>query len=636
MRVIPKHQKGGQFDSFFTTYVPIQIEAPRQSSGSSAQGSSGAQSSEKGRLTEKDFFDMVKDIDGLPNDMNLIVQNLINTFQLSELTGIDPGNLATQYLSNLYQIKVASQNKAAYDTAIENAGKNGSLAEPAISMNGNLIVQNSDGSVSDVDLGTYLSNSDQYRLLTVSNLANMRKYDPQLANNSSVFDIINNSMGFEAFQALIKQATQNLKQSEYSRSGMFSVEGDATRGLELLGTLREDDRVQAMHSVTADGLYKYKIIDKTQKSQIDALTQYMVAVLPDRAKTWAALKLKTPNKNQAAKDLILAYLLSGSSESHTFDIDYLGSMDKVSGTKSGDTSGKSSDDTKMTYLTALQNGYGGRREQRTLNFGNNTNFNVVGTVYGSFLDQDGKTLTHSTLADLMAKTGLSGISNPQSITFGDNVINSNSWSKIAVEDNGGVWAVLPCIKEGTVVTPNFQLMSKFNNVVQEVINELGDNSTPEQKQTLLEKKLQGEPDLQELLTMSGHLDQSKVQAFFIVDGLASDRNFSFKNSNGSDISGESNPLIWATDNKEDLDYFKSVTGDEFDEDSLLPGDWFGMYDTLYRSKVFIPIQTNNRLAAIIFSGQKIKDSNARTIEGEYQRYQISNQMNIPSSKYLYQ
>ena len=54
--------------------------------------------------------------------------------------------------------------------------------------------------------------------------------------------------------------------------------------------------------------------------------------------------------------------------------------------------------------------------------------------------------------------------------------------------------------------------------------------------------------------------------------MASDRNFSFKNSNGSDISDGSNPLIWATDNKEDLDYFKSVTGDEFDEDSLLPGD----------------------------------------------------------------
>jgi hypothetical protein len=117
--------------------------------------------------------------------------------------------------------------------------------------------------------------------------------------------------------------------------------------------------------------------------------------------------------------------------------------------------------------------------------------------------------------------------------------------------------------------------------------------------------------------MSGKVDPSKVSAFYIVDGLASDRNFTFKNSDGSNLSGNSNPLIWSTSDQADIDYFKSVTGEkDFDEDSMWPGDWFGMYDTLYKSKVFIPIQTNNRLAAVIFSGQEIKDANARALEGE--------------------
>ena len=105
MKVTPKHQKGGKLDAFFTTYVPVQIQAPNQTS--SQQRSSGAsQSSEKGKLTEKDFFEMLKDIDGLPNEMNAIVTNLVNTFQLSALTGIDPGDLATTYLQNLYQVKM--------------------------------------------------------------------------------------------------------------------------------------------------------------------------------------------------------------------------------------------------------------------------------------------------------------------------------------------------------------------------------------------------------------------------------------------------------------------------------------------------------------------------------------------------
>lgn len=634
MKVIPKHQKGGGFESFFTLYTPVQSQIPEQVSSKS--NSNTKTKKEKGELTEKDFFDMLKDIDGLPNEMNAIVGNLMNTFRLSALTGIDPGDLATTYLSNLYQVKVASQNKVAYDKAVEQANKNGSMAEPAISIDGKLVVQRSDGRITTVSLNDYFSNEDQYKPLTVSNLANLRAYSPSLAYNPEVFNIINNSVGFESFQTLIKRAAQTLGSTEYTRNGMFSAEGNASKGLALLQTLKEDDRVQAIGSVTAEGLYKYKIIDKNQLGQINALTDYMLAVLPDNAKTWAAFKLGTSNKNEATKELIVSYLTAGVSPSHTFDTNYQGSMDKVTG-KSKEGSDKGiSDDTKMTFLTALQNGYGGRNETRTLNFGNNTNFNITGTAYGASQGTDNKVIINSTLENLLAQTGIAGITNADSITFGDNLVNSNQLNKIAIENTGGFWAVLPCIKEGNAVTPNFELIDQFDKLVQEVINETSDNATPDQKWELLEKKLQNEPELQELLTMSGKVDPSKVSAFYIVDGLASDRNFTFKNSDGSNLSGNSNPLIWSTSNQADIDYFKSVTGEkDFDEDSMWPGDWLGMYDTLYKSKVFIPIQTNNRLAAVIFSGQEIKDANARALEGESQRFQISSKMNIPSSEYLY-
>ena len=581
---------------------------------------------------------MLKDIDGLPNEMSAIVSNLMSTFQMSSLTGIDSSDLATTYLQNLYQIKIASQNKGTYDKVVEQANKNGAMAEPAISIDGKLVVQNSDGRISTISLDNYFQNRDRYNLLTVSNLANLRAYSPELAYNPEVFNIINNSVGFESFQALIKQAAQTLGSTEYTRNGMFSAEGNASKGLALLQTLREDDRVQAMGSVTAEGLYKYKIIDKNQLGQINALTDYMLAVLPDNAKTWAAFKLGTANKNEATKELIVSYLTSGISPSHTFDIDYQGLMDKVTG--KGSEKG-TSDDIKMTFLTALQNGYGGRNETRTLNFGNNTNFNVTGTAYGASQSTDNKVIINSTLENLLAQTGIAGITNTDSITFGDNLVNSNQLNKIAVENTGGFWAVLPCIKEGNAVTPNFELINQFDKLVQEVINETSDNATPDQKWELLEKKLQNEPELQELLTMSGKVDPSKVSAFYIVDGLASDRNFTFKNSDGSNLSGNSNPLIWSTDNQADIDYFKSVTGEkDFDDPQWYnPWDAFGLYngayDTLYKSKVFIPIQTNNRLAAVIFSGQEIKDANARALEGESQRFQISSKMNIPSSEYLY-
>lgn len=640
MKVIPKFQRGGGgFESFFTTYVPVQIQSSNQTSRGGGSNGETKTKKEKGELTEKDFFDMLKDIDGLPNEMDAIVGNLINTFRLSALTGVDTGDLATTYLQNLYQVKVASQNKATYDKVVEQANKNGALDEPAISMRGNLIIQEQNGSIGEISLSQYFENEDFYkdRILTISNLANMRAYSPELAYKSKVFNIINNGVGFESFQSLIKQAAQTLGSTEYTRNGMFSAEGNASKGLDLLYTLREDDRVQAMGSVTAEGLYKYKIIDKNQLGQINALTDYMLATLPDNAKTWAAFKLRTPNKDEAAKELIVSYLTAGVSPSHTFDIDYQGSMDKVTGKSKEDSEKDTSDGTKTTFLTALQNGYGGRNETRTLNFGNNTNFNVTGTAYGASQGIDNKVIINSTLENLLAQTGISGITNADSITFGDNLVNSNQLNKIAIENTGGFWAILPCIKEGNAVTPNFELINQFDKLVQEVINETSDNATTDQKWELLEKKLQNEPELQELLTMSGKVDPSKVSAFYIVDGLASDRNFTFKNSDGSNLSGNSNPLIWSTSNQADIDYFKTVTEEkDFDEDEWWnPFDAFGLYDTLYKSKVFIPIQTNNRLAAVIFSGQKIKDDNARALEGESQRFQISSKMNTPLSEYLY-
>lgn len=627
MKVTPKFQKGGGFEPFFTTYVPIQTESPRQAPqqrGASRRDSS-SDDNEKGKLTEKDFFNMIKDVNGLPNEMMELVTNLMDTFRLSNLTGVDPSNLATTYLQNLYQVKIASQNKAKFDKAVENAGTNGAMAEPAISMDGKLIIQDENGKLGTVKLETYFANPEKYRdrVMTVSNLAYYRQYDPSLVNNQSAFDIINNSMGFESFQKLIDQAKMALGSSEYKSSGMFQYDAKALQGLKVLQSLQESDQAKALGAVTAEGLYKYNIIDKTQLGQIKALTTYMRAILPDRAKTWAAFKLNTANKEKATEDLVFQYLLSGNTTSHSFDIDYKGEMDHVMGKSKSSKSGGSEEEPKETFLTSLQKGQGGRYEVRRLNPGGQGDFKVSGTVYGSFLDQDGKTVTDTNLADLLAKTGIAGITDIKSITFGDNWVNPNSLSHIAVENGGGVWAALPYIKKDGKIAPNFQLIESFNDLVQEVNAELGDNASAEKRQELLEKKIQGNQELQDLLDMTGKLDPNKVCPFFIVNGLASDLNFQFT-TNEVPISEKPNPLISATDSKENIEYFKKTTNpvDFDDNDSILGDVLFGGHNTIYKSNVFIPIQTTNRLAAIIFSGQKIKNSTAEAIEKEYQAAEV--------------
>ena len=217
MKIIPKFQAGGGFESLFTIYSPPRAsqQAYAAQASQSQKPASKESSDEKGELTEKDFFNMLKEIDGLPNEMQSIVKNLVDTFKINKLTGIELSDLATTYLQSLYKIRQAADNKKKYDESQKRALETGSMTEPAITADGQIITQDKEGKLNAVSLDTFMNNRDNYgAVLTVSNLLNLRAYSPSLANNFTVFDTVNSSIGYSECQNLIKQAVHNLGTSE--------------------------------------------------------------------------------------------------------------------------------------------------------------------------------------------------------------------------------------------------------------------------------------------------------------------------------------------------------------------------------------------------------------------------------------
>jgi hypothetical protein len=79
------------------------------------------------------------------------------------------------------------------------------MAEPAITTDGKLIIQNDNGKLESISLTKFMDNQEAYKdkLLSVSNLAYLRSYSPSYVYNQSIFDVINNSVGYEAFQTII-------------------------------------------------------------------------------------------------------------------------------------------------------------------------------------------------------------------------------------------------------------------------------------------------------------------------------------------------------------------------------------------------------------------------------------------------
>ena len=626
MKVIPKFQRGGGFESFFTTYVPAQIQSSNQTSRGGGSSGETKTKKEKGELTEKDFFDMLKDIDGLPNEMSSIVGSLINLFRFNSLTGVDPGDLTTLYLSNLYEVKVASDNKKTYDKAIEQASKNGAMTEPAISIDGKLVVQdNGNGKITTVSLSNYFENKDQYAPLTVSNLANLRAYSPELAYNTEVFNIINNSVGFESFQALMKQAAQTLGSTEYTRNGMFSAEGSASKGLALLQTLREDDRVQAMGSVTAEGLYKYKIIDKNQLGQINALTDYMLATLPDNAKTWAAFKLKTPNKDEAAKELIVSYLTAGVSSSHTFDIDYQGSMDKITGTKTD----SSETNPKEGFWVQVQTGKGG--DDTIYSLLNNTSLmQVSGKYYGTTPGLEVSKSFNAYLADSGVRNVIKNMNN---ITFGNIQLSSNSYNDVIIDANGGAMtATLPITPEGKV---DFSVLDTYTEI-QNKLKEQGLTPNTREYTEQLVKELTDNGLNYLVDAQRGIIDINKFGHFLILKGVTSSKAVAVQNNkkvNLDDVT--SDYIVDASDDDQLYNVIRQTLSTKDSEYKLDENNWYDWngWDKLYSGNIFIPLNMNT-INGMNADDNDIKSSTALEYEQNMQRIQKLNNQKSTGSNLL--
>lgn len=620
MKVTPKHQKGGNLDAFFTTYVPVQIQATNQTS--SQQRSSGnSQSSEKGKLTEKDFFDMLKDIDGLPNEMNAIVGNLMNTFRLSALTGVDPGDLATTYLSNLYQVKVASQNKAAYDKAVEQANKNGSMAEPAISMDGKLVVQNADGKITTVSLSNYFENKDQYAPLTVSNLANLRAYSPELAYKSGIFDIINNSVGFESFQKLLDQAQISLGSNKYSEKSI--TDKQALQGLEYLQSLPEE-RKQEVLNQALDGNYAYLYTNDSNIQQVQSLINYLQAVIPDRMKTWAAWKSQTADKETASRTLISEYLSGRINTSRALTI----TAPKATSSSSKSSAGE---DPKEGQWVQMQVGRGGNDSTFSI-LNNRTLLTVNGKYYGDTPGLD----KHKSFNDYLTDSGIRKvIKNMNNITFGDTQISSDSYNDMIVDANGGAMMVtLPITPEGKV---DFSVLDTYTNIDNNLRGQgLKPDSLEYNTQLVQELVSNGLGYLVD--AQNGTIDMSKFGHFLVLRGLTNSKAKIIKNGKKTDIDdANSQYMIDSSDDSQLYDIIsQTLSNKETGEYKLDPNDWWifeGGWDRIYSGNIFIPISMNT-INGMNADENDIKSSTALQYEQNMQQIQKANNQRPTGSDQL--
>ena len=459
MNIVPKLQEGGNISSLFTTYRPVQtpqVQAPQsvKLSNSDKESLSIKSSSKdedkedtKGKLTEKDLFNMIKDVDGLPNEMKSIITNLKRTLATESLVGADTGELANTYLSSLYKLKLANQNKKRFDESIKEAKDNGSLGEAAITLSGKLLTTDKNGNIMKISLEQYQENPKSYQLLTNSNLAWFRKYDSRTAfsKNDEFFEIISNGMGYESFQKLLQQATIALGNYKYEEQG--AIEKKALAGLQALQGKSEEEKEKIISSITGNNV-KYTLTQDSNEENIKTLITYLSRALPERSRVWAALKTGKPEQ-EAIVSLVGNYLMGNMKQTKSIKIDI------PSEGKDGKKSGDSSDLDKMQLNTSQRflNGLG-VQSTYVLNPGTSRAVQVVANTM-PLTDAEGKPIgTNSTLQDAVSGE-YAGILDTTHATMGGHTINSAAFGSIILSDGKISSIDYPCtIKNNGEIIPN--------------------------------------------------------------------------------------------------------------------------------------------------------------------------------------
>lgn len=620
MKVIPKLQQGGSFDSFFTVYQPIFAQSSKSRSSSSSSGRSSRTSSSdstKGELTEKDFFTMLKDLDGLPNEKRQLAIELRNTITLSRLQGdTNIKDIASTYLSTLIDISDAKQNKIDYYNAVKKAEENGAMSEPAITGNGEFVVKNKQTrEYTTVSLQELIQNKDQYGLLTVGNLAYLRANDMDFVKDQDVFQILNSSVGLDSFQKTIDSVIKQIGEYSTAQNGFFTIQNNKiVSGLQLLQNMAENDQVQALDSVSLDGLYEYKIVDKNQLDQMNAALNYMTAVLPKNMKVWAAYKIGNSNENEAARQLVTQYILGKADTTHQFNIDYHGSLDKVSHSGTKENSGsKSAEDPKEGFWAQVASGKGGTPTNLVVIPGGKSIAIMDSKHYGTTPGLDENKSLSQYIGD--SNVGFM-IENARNITFGDIPLSDRSFEDVMVNSIAGAHiATLPIDQNGRVNLDIIEQFEKANNK----LCAKGLTKGTEQYQKEFQKLLDSDEylTLKNWVSSNGQLNPKNSRQFLMIEGITSSKAFGFHNN--TDIPFDRFKSSFVIPVGDDKDLYQKVeralSNKEKGEYKLDYNEWydigsyFGNYDKLYKGIIYIPLN-NARIDAMNADKNDIKESTA--------------------------
>ena len=534
-------------------------------------------------LTSKDILELLKDMDGLPSDMQLIVHELQN-FELQD--DMDPlgltssSNIASRYIGLINKIKVAKFNREEYNQAFNQLKGNGGLNELAVTSNGMLIGTNQEGSFEYFTPDEVLNGDTQgYQLLTNSNLLYLRANSTNAAFNHQLTTFAQNGIGMEVITKQINDIISGLGSSKDSEEGFLQMgtKGQVKQGLQFLQKAAQevgDDTINQNMSV-AD-YYQAGYLTEEQANQAQLAIEYIKKALPANAQS--LLKVKG-GSDQGAEAIIKSLVYSKTSTETQFKA----APKKMSGKGSG-SSGSSDDVFNLTPVQMMQIGYTDHMPvtlQKGTKYATQVNAQVLP------ITDINKTSLGITTLDKVAESTFSGALDMNNVTMGSQLIDPQALQNVQVDATNLYVMNLPIDKnspDGTI-KPDLAWMKKIE-AIDQVIR---DQNIKDINQI---NKLYTDAGLPVLMNEDGSLNMQDYCKFGVLNGHA--LNSAFK-----DIDLLDDTMLEIED-EDQINNILSILNKgrsekdriDFDSESWIDSIFGTDHDSIFEGTIYIPVRTN--------------------------------------------
>lgn len=442
---IEKKQSGG---IIYTPFVPSYTDSEAESSSSSSS------SSDVGKIgdIQKEIMDVLQE-NGLPSDVDYFMQTANRFLRKAEVTGSWSMSDFTRIQSLANRV---AHNKTLYDSATKHLTETGNWNEIALDNKGQMYVIDKDGNLDTISPSEYYKNRNNYQALTNNDILEYRSQANPF--NSSVLNDAAGSIGVNDITEYVKGIILDF--------GTRSVSGYTNSEIAQM-----DESLNRLLANGPRGYYKYKEESQGGGGPTTQAVEYLYNALPSNMKQLLIAKTAAEGKNpeQYAPELLVQML--------TNHLDYDVSVDYDSAATASDskyadatTSGKTVERTlPERYVDG--NGLGEHKWIQITPEGSSAHLLALGQSAQTIMSKDGKTpLPSTTLYQVLNESlGIGGVTRKDSISFGDQLLNTTDYDKIVYDSSTPLYRVLlPYKDQGGKIVPDFEAQTKAQQLQDEI------------------------------------------------------------------------------------------------------------------------------------------------------------------------